>query len=461
MKALLIAALFCFLNVSAFAQTRVIPFSDTTKLGIELDKLEKQYREPGRKGFAKAFEARYRKDEENFRQKVGRYFVRNKAGFYVLYQQCVNKNGKIDYLFYQIESPISDSLHAIFKEKLQEYANSYADTLKTASVSLSYNRLGIILKERKPTKGHTLVTVEEAQATTQPDTVKILKLGGLALEEVPAEIYRFANLEELFLEGNEIKTMNIDLARLPKLKMLYLGNNGLTDGSLSLIPNKTLQILNLQDNAFTDIPAVVRANKNLKSLWLGGNPLTNMRNGSFKKLRKLEDINFYKCGLKKLPKGIAKLRKLEIIDLYYNNLTELPKSMGRLKKLQQLAVSFNELKALPRQLDKLPDLHTIYAHHNRISQLSAGMGGLKSLQLLDVNHNWLSDFPMAVTKITLLQELDLSHNNLSELPTEIVQMRALKKLFVNGNPFLKDANLMSRNKPILKTLENNKTEVFY
>jgi Leucine-rich repeat (LRR) protein len=461
MKALLIAALFCFLNVSAFAQARVIPFSDTTKLGIELAKLKKQYREPGRKDWEKNIEQQHFYQWKHFKEKVGRYFVRNKAGFEVSYQTYVNKDGKIDYLLYQIKSPISDSLHAIFKEKLQQYADSYTDSLKMASVLSGYDRVGIILKERKPTKGHTLVTVEEAQATTQPDTVKILNLSGLGLEEVPAEIYRFANLEELFLGGNEIKTINIDLKRLPKLQMLYLGNNGLTDGSLSLIPNKTLQILNLQDNAFTDIPAVVRANKNLKSLWLGGNPLTNMHNGSFKKLRKLEDINFYKCGLKKLPKGIAKLRKLEIIDLYYNNLTELPKSMGRLKKLQQLAVSFNELKALPRQLDKLPNLHTIYAHHNRISQLSAGMGGLKSLQLLDVNHNWLSDFPMAVTKIIPLQDLDLSHNNLSELPTEIVQMRALKKLFVNGNPFLKDANLMSRNKPILKTLENNKTEVFY
>jgi len=104
---------------------------------------------------------------------------------------------------------------------------------------------------------------------------------------------------------------------------------------------------------------------------------------------------------------------------------------------------------------------TLYAHHNRLAKLPEALQNLKNIKLLDLNNNWLSEFPMVLTKLQPLQDLDISNNNLTELPTEIIQLRQLQKIFVSGNPFSKEANMMSRTRPILKTLETNKTEVFY
>ena len=473
-----IIAVFCSVwSLVSLAQVRVVPFSDTTKLGIQMDKLDAQYHPKQQQFPIREFKTLAEKQEitigritkshkysaELFYEKVGRYFSRNKSGFHCLLNSFTNKEGKLDLVLYQIETPdVSDSLQRAFVEKLQQYANSYADSNRVMGVTHSYERVGIIMSERQFVKADSmLTTVEQAQQTTRPDTVKTLAFNGLGLDGVPNEIYRFPNLEELYLNQNEIQVASIDVARLPKLRSLNLSGNQLTDGSVQFTKNKTLRLLLLQGNLFTTIPAAVRANKGLTSLWLGGNKLSNLTNGAFKKLKSLQDINFYQCGIKTLPRGVAKLKNLEVIDLYYNQLTTLPNSIKRLKRLQQLAVSYNELQMLPKKIGKLRNLHTFYVHHNRLAKLPEGLQNLKNIKLLDLNNNWLSEFPMVLTKLQPLQDLDISGNNLTELPTEIIQLRQLQKIFVSGNPFSKDDQLMSRNRPILKTLETNKTEVFY
>jgi Leucine-rich repeat (LRR) protein len=463
MKKLLIAVFFSFLSLGAMSQARVIALADTAQFGIETDKLENQYRVKRQRFEDGYFQKSMQYSSQLFHSEVTRHFKRYRKGFYANIRQYVNQDGKIDLILYDIEDEtVPDSVRVVFLEKLQNFANAYQDTLKYVSVSFNYSQVGIINSLRQlPKSDSTLTEVAQAEQTARPDTVKVLSLNGLALQQVPGVIYRFANLEQLNLAGNELESVDIDIARLPKLRLLYLGGNNLTDGSLSLTSNKSLKILNLQNNKFTDIPDAVRANKGLTSLWLGGNSLENLNNGSFRKMRQLQDINFYKSGLKKLPRGVAKLKSLEVMDLYYNDLTELPKSLRKLKKMQQLALSYNQLQTLPRQLSQLPNLHTFYAHHNRLGQLPKNMGNLKSLRLLDLNHNLFNEFPLELVRIATLQDLDLSNNNLSEIPTEIIQMRELKKLFVNGNPFLQDANLMSRTKPVLHTLQTNKIEVHY
>src|SRR5690606_20795417 len=127
----------------------------------------------------------------------------------------------------------------------------------------------------------------------------------LELTEVPyALIYRYPNLEELDLHGNELSDLRLDMARLPRLQQLNLRGNQLGKGTFTLTKNTSLRVLNVQLNGLTDLPQAAQACRKLTSLWLGGNTLTGLSSRSFKKLKNLQDLNLYQAGLRTLPAGI-------------------------------------------------------------------------------------------------------------------------------------------------------------
>ena len=478
MKKLLITAiLFPLWGLgSSFAQARVFPEADTLKNGVNRQLLEKYFvktQHDSRKS-----EKIWEYGAKLFGQKVGKYFTDLPKGFLCVTDAYTNKAGKIDYLIYKTtefslsdstqttsnvsQETLPDSLLAVFKTRLQQFADAYHYPIGETNVVNGYFFIGKQPEEPKDArKDSTIISLREAQQTTRPDTVKTLALAYQSLENLPAEIYRFPNVEEIDLQGNLLNSVTIDVARLPKLRLLNLSKNELTDSSLHLSKNKNLKILNLQNNQFTTIRDAVRNNRGLTSLWLGYNELTNLSNQAFRKLRSLQDINFYRCGLKTLPKGVGKLKNLEVIDLYYNQLTTLPTALKKLRKLTQLAISHNELTELPQQIGRFKKLQTLHVHHNRLGNLPESTKKLQNLRVLDINHNLFNELPTSIGQLGKLEELDLSENNLSELPTGLIQLRQLQKMFLVGNPFLKDDNLLSRSRPVIKTLEGNKTEVFY
>lgn len=309
-------------------------------------------------------------------------------------------------------------------------------------------------------KDSVVKTLEEALVIKDTLRVKELMIESALLEAVPQVIYRFPNLELLSLANNDIEQVDIDFKRFPKLNHLKLTGNILPNNSLHFTDNKSLKLLNLQSNLLTDIPDGVRNCKKLETLWLGRNEMSGLSNRSFRKLKQVKDINFYKAHIEVLPQGVKKLKGLEVLDLYYNQLTSLPKSVTKLKKLTHLAVANNLLAELPGKVGKLKSLTNLYAHHNRLSKLPEGISGLENLQVLDLGFNWFTNFPAQVTVFPKLQELDLSSNNFTEFPTQILNIKQLDKLFLRGNPFLNGDREVKYEKQF-GFLKSKDIEVFY
>lgn len=377
------------------------------------------------------------------------------------YQMYVSEDKKINYLIYKIEGTVSEANKNRFLDSLKVLTDAYVAELKLSNFFVSHHfiRLGIF---RSITKGKGVIsTLELAETTTRPDTVKILALNQLQLQQVPECIYRFAQLQELNLSGNELTAASIDLARLPKLRQIWLNQNQLTNNSLQLTSNKTLRILNIQNNRFTDIPEAVSHCRRLTSLWLGYNKLEGLNPDVLKKLRRLQDLNLYSCELKSLPDGISKLRRLEVLDLYYNELTTLPTSLSRMRRLQQLAISHNQFSELPTHVGRLRRLRALYAHHNRLHTLPTSIKKLRRTKIFDIGYNQFSTLPKQIGQLRKVEELDLSYNNLSEVPNETLQLRQLKKLYLRNNPFANDSMLMSRSKSTIESLEENRIQVAY
>ena len=388
----------------------------------------------------------------------------------------LNAEGKIDYLVVSVtksfqlaggkkkeDTSVADSLAAVVSAQLAPYLTDFVSRrtigTKTAIVVFVsfYNPP---TKEPRVRKDSVVNGLAEAMATKDTLKVKTLALGQNLLTGIPQVIYRFPNLEELFLGDNDLETVNMDMARLPKLRHLDLSKNILRDNSIVISRNKSLKLLNLQLNLITDVPRAARNCKKLETLWLGNNRLSGLTNASFRKLKQVKDLNFYKAELTALPKGVRKMRGLEVLDLYYNKLETLPKSITRLKRLTHFAVSYNQLTALPKRMDKLKSVHTIYAHHNHLSKLPERITRMKELRIVDLGYNWLTTFPAELAAFTKLEELDLSANNFPEFPKELLQIRKLDKLHLRGNPFLgQDAERKYSEQ--LSQLKSRNIEVFY
>ncbi|GAB3881749.1 hypothetical protein GCM10028825_03400 [Spirosoma agri] len=327
----------------------------------------------------------------------------------------------------------------------------------------SMNTLGNVPPKRTVRRGAGIIsTLEAAEKTTRPDTVKMLAFNQLDLLTIPEVVYRFPKLEELDLSKNSLHELPARLtAAIPTLKRLSVLYNTIPDDSVFITRNKHLVALNLQGNKLTRTPRSIGQNRRLESLWLGNNKLTELDTKLIRRLRRLTDLNLYNAGLTQLPKTIGKLKRVRVIDLYYNKLTELPRQLTRMKRLEQLAVSHNDLKELPASLAKLRRLQVIYAHHNRISQLPDTFQKMKYLTILDLGYNWFSVAPAVLASIPSLEELDLSNNNLQELPRSLGESRQLRKLYLRSNPLSRDNVKAGPYAPLIQQLEANQTEVFY
>jgi Leucine-rich repeat (LRR) protein len=462
-----------FLLVAGFglaAQPVVLIHKDVSK---DLsDKLSREYRNVEGEVNEKphtvqaAFERVYREILET--DKFQEYTVWNR-----LY---LNAEGKIDYLVLTVtrgygivdekaaKGPSkADSLAGLISSRVAPQLTDFVSRRTVGSKTAML--LFVSFFTRPPREPHAkkdsvVNGLTEAVATKDTLKVKVLALGQNLLTSVPEVIYRFPNLEELFLGDNDIETVNLDMARLPKLRYLDLSKNILRDNSIAISKNKSLQLINLQKNLITDIPRAARNCKRLETLWLGNNRMAELSNASFRKLKTIKDLNFYKADLSVLPKRIGKMRRLEVLDLYYNKLETLPKSVTRLKRLTHLAVSHNQLNALPKRIEKLKRVHTLYAHHNHLSKLPERITRMKELRIVDLGYNWFTTFPPQLVAFTNLQELDLSSNNFPEFPLQLLQIRKLDKLHLRGNPFLgQDAERKYSEQ--LSQLKSKNIEVFY
>ncbi|GAB3903464.1 hypothetical protein GCM10028803_31970 [Larkinella knui] len=320
--------------------------------------------------------------------------------------------------------------------------------------------IGKIPSKRKLRRGPGIMaTLEEAEKTTRPDTVKNLVFNTLELSAIPEVIYRFPNLEILDLSTNSLREIPGKVFTIRTLKQLNISGNPLGNEGLHVVRNKHLKVLNIQSTKITTIPKAISRNRRLESLWLGLNDFSGgITTTPLRRLRRLKDLNLYRAKLEELPGSISRLKRLEVLDLYYNNLRVLPERLCRLRRLQQLAISNNKLNELPQKLGRLRQLQVLYTHHNFLGSLPASVQKLYYLRILDISHNVFSRVPDQVSTLPNLEELDLSHNRLITLPTELTQIQTLKKLYVRGNPVSETKTVSTS---LIKELEGNKTEVFY
>ena len=476
MRKPLLLLLFVLVALPGWAQDRIVLLRDTTRLNLSLADLEKKYppalaKVAGEQGVFARQGKMFLDTAHALSQRFFRYIEQNKRqlpmlGIMIHTAEFVRPDGAYDRVFCEFSGrELTDQQEGQLLQFVAEWYGQHPFPLKTKT-GFRWSGimvLGSVPQKRTARRGPGIIsTLEDAQKTTRPDTVKMLAFNQLDLKNVPDIVYQFPNLEELDLSKNALNELPTRLtANIPTLKRLSLLYNAIPDDSIFVTPNKHVQSLNLQGNKLTRVPPSIRHNRRLESLWLGNNNLTSLDTKTLRRLRRLTDLNLYNAGLTTLPKTIGRLKRVKVLDLYYNKITELPRWIGKMKQLEQLAVAYNELKELPVSLAKLRRLQKLYAHHNRISQLPDNFAKLKNLRVLDIGYNWFTVVPPVLASLPALEELDLNNNNLQEFPTVLSAMKKLKKVYLGSNPLFGKEAMDSPHAQHIRQLEANKTEVFY
>src|SRR6266487_370664 len=124
---------------------------------------------------------------------------------------------------------------------------------------------------------------------TYDDDNRLIKLGlsGLALTQLPPELWQFTSLQELYLDNNQLSQLPPEIGQLTNLQMLWLDEN-----KLSKLPPEIGQMTSLQKLYLNNIQ------------------------------------------LSQLPNELWLLSNLQQLSLSYNQLSQLPPEIGQLTNLQ-------------------------------------------------------------------------------------------------------------------------------
>ncbi|MBK6825088.1 MAG: leucine-rich repeat domain-containing protein [Saprospiraceae bacterium] len=219
---------------------------------------------------------------------------------------------------------------------------------------------------------------------SKPHWRLVLWIGSNGLESVPESVWELANLEELRLDGNKLKTLSPAIAKLTKIKKLWIGGN-----------------------SFEGFPEAVCKLEQLEVLFAFGCRLSVLPS-SFASLRNLLELHLGDNAFEQFPEVICELRSLRKLWLNGNKLSSLPQSFANLRELRELNISNNRFKEFPQVVCELPNLESLYMGDNQLSELPLAITKLVRLKFLDLSRNSFTSFPLFVGDLPQLSDFSSS-----------------------------------------------------
>ena len=118
---------------------------------------------------------------------------------------------------------------------------------------------------------------------TEADNVRAIKLEGKGLQEFPAELYRFKNLEFLNLSDNNIRVLPDSISIFKNLTALSINDNPLIELPNTITTLANLRVVSTMGTDIAEMPKDFNKLTNLKYCVVG-----RMKNLSYEELQKLE-----------------------------------------------------------------------------------------------------------------------------------------------------------------------------
>ncbi|KAK3606395.1 hypothetical protein CHS0354_042041 [Potamilus streckersoni] len=260
------------------------------------------------------------------------------------------------------------------------------------------------------------------------DQLRALDLGHNHLKN------EYGELTEGIFDGlalNSLKTLGLRVLKLTKLK----------EGAFRGLPN--LEELDISINYLAEIPSELKNVKNLKVLNMYSNEIMILKNGTFDGLTNLETLYFGANEIVTIEEGaFAGLEdSLQRINFYHNALTSVPvDAIVNLRKLKMLGFAANNIQTIENgtfvgeyrleilELDKNP----LTYHEDMFT------GVEDTLTTLFIRENKLTTLPLrALRKLKRLSHLDAADNHITEIDKLFFGNLKLSKISLMWNKISK------------------------
>ncbi len=298
----------------------------------------------------------------------------------------------------------------------------------------------------------TTLRADYLQGISNLTQLRILKLWGREINEIPNEVGSLSKLEKLHvfspvalvsisnnigklnnLKDLRLSVSNIDfpvfLCQLPNLESMNL--LGFTS-----LPNEIYQLRKLKrlklGLTIKELPNTFYELNSLESLDISGTALQEEayeQIGQLKNLKTLDASSIHNSRLKEVPLFIKELKQLRNLNLFSNKYEEVPSWLIELKQLRALNLSHTNIKEIPDFFEKFTHLEELnIGYTTKLKTITPKLGGLKNLKILKKEIVKTKTIMKAFEECRELEELDLNHFAYKQFP----DFKLMKKLrFLN------------------------------
>lgn len=221
------------------------------------------------------------------------------------------------------------------------------------------------------------------------------------LEKIPAKIGDFPHIKILtfFNTVNTIQELPPEIGKLKNLEELNLANTQIRFLPPEIGQLKQLKKLDLRETFITELPAEIGQLENITHLYLG--------------------TKGTKFNIEKLPNELSNLKNLEVLILQNTNCLQLP-YLSKMSKLTSLNLQNTALKELPKHIYEFPSLEALFLSETSINELSSDIGKLKYLKRLWLNGTNITELPIEIANLEMLNDLKLP--KICKIPAAVKKM---------------------------------------
>ncbi len=248
-----------------------------------------------------------------------------------------------------------------------------------------------------------------------------LRLENNGLQFVPEHTFSaLYELNTLVLSNNKLKRIEaFTFDSLGGLVLLALDNNQLSYIDEDALRNSTnLEDLHLNGNELKEIPAALKNVPNLKTLDLGTNQIYEILSTSFPPMNQLVGLRLTENNITKVSKGVFdQLAELQIINLSNNKIQKIEEGTfdGNLKVVA-IRIDGNYLTQVGGLFSKLPNLVWLNISENFLEWFDYALIP-NGLQWLDIHGNKIAELGnhFEIENQLHLSVFDASNNRLTEI----------------------------------------------
>ncbi|KAJ6858628.1 hypothetical protein NC652_041042 [Populus alba x Populus x berolinensis] len=269
-------------------------------------------------------------------------------------------------------------------------------------------------------------------------SLKILRLDGTPLKELPSSIQFLTRLVSLGMSGcSKLESFPEITVPMESLQHLCLSGTGIKEmHSISFKHMTSLTILRLDGTPLKELPSSIQFLTRLYELDMSGCSKLESFPEITVPMESLQHLYLSETGIKEMYSiSFKHMTSLKILKLDGTPLKELPSSIQFLTGLESLNMSgCSKLESFPEITVPMESLQHLYLSGTGIKAIpSISFKHMTSLKILRLDGTPLKELPSSIQFLTRLESLDMSDcSKLESFPEITVPMESLHHLYLSG-----------------------------